>query len=75
MGSGAADPMAFSPENHRRQLDDFCSALTKGTNPMVEGREGRKAVEIILAIYKSAEEGRRVELPLDPSYRPGQRKT
>ena len=75
MGSGAADPMAFSPENHRRQLDDFCSALTKGTNPMVEGREGRKAVEIILAIYKSAEEGRRVELPLDPGYRPGQRKT
>ncbi len=75
MGSGAADPMAFSPENHRRQLEDFCSALTKGTKPLVEGREGRKAVEIILAIYKSAEEGRRVELPLSPEYKPGKRET
>jgi len=75
MGSGAADPMAFSPENHRRQLEDFCRALDQGAPPLVEGREGRKAVEIILAIYKSAETGRRVELPLRPDYRPGKRET
>jgi len=73
-GSGASDPMAFSPENHRRQLADFCRAIDKGTKPLVDGREGRKAVEIILAAYKSAETGRRVELPLRPSYRPGRRR-
>ncbi|MFP4056798.1 MAG: Gfo/Idh/MocA family protein [Candidatus Brocadiia bacterium] len=73
-GSGASDPMAFSPENHRRQLADFCKAIDKGTRPLVDGREGRKAVEIILAAYRSAETGRRVELPLDPSYRPGRRR-
>jgi len=71
MGSGASDPMAFSPENHRRQLADFCRALDKGTKPLVDGREGRKAIEIVLAAYNSAELGKRVELPLDPSYRPG----
>lgn len=73
-GTGASDPMAFSPENHRRQLVDFVKALDKGTAPLVDGREGRKSLEIILAAYKSAETGRRVELPLSPRYRPGRRK-
>jgi len=72
-GTGAADPMAFSPENHRRQLGDFCRALDRGAKPLVDGREGRKAIEIVLAAYKSAQTGRRVTLPLDPSYRPGKR--
>jgi len=72
-GTGASDPMAFSPENHRRQLADFIRALERGAPPLVDGREGRKAVEIILAAYKSAETGKRVELPLSPGYRPGRR--
>jgi len=73
MGSGASDPIAFSPENHRRQLADFVRALDRGTKPLVDGREGRKSVEIVLAAYKSAETGRRVELPLNPKYRPGKK--
>ena len=73
-GSGASDPMAFSPENHRRQLVDFVKALRKGTPPLIDGREGRKSLEIILAAYKSAETGRRVELPLSPRYRPGRKR-
>jgi UDP-N-acetyl-2-amino-2-deoxyglucuronate dehydrogenase len=70
-GTGASDPMAFSPENHRRQLADFLRAIERGTRPLVDGREGRKAVEIILAAYRSAETGKRVELPLGTKYRPG----
>jgi hypothetical protein len=37
--------------------------------PAIDGPEGRRAVEIILAIYKSAETGKTVQLPLpgDPS--------
>jgi hypothetical protein len=30
----------------------------------VDAREGRKAVEIVLAVYKSAETGTKVTLPL-----------
>jgi predicted dehydrogenase len=70
-GTGASDPMAFSPENHRRQLADFCKSLDRGAPPLVDGHEGRKSVEIILAAYKSAETGRRVELPLSTRYKPG----
>lgn len=72
-GTGASDPMAFSPENHRRQLADFLRAIERGGQPLVDGREGRKAVEIILAAYKSAETGKRVELPLSPKYTPGKK--
>ena len=73
-GTGASDPMAFSPENHRRQLADFCRVIEKGGQPLVDGREGRKSLEIILAAYKSAESGRRVELPVRPGYRPGKKR-
>jgi len=72
-GTGASDPMAFSPENHRRQLADFLRAIERGTPPLVDGREGRKAVEIILAAYKSAETGKRVKLPLEARYKPALR--
>jgi predicted dehydrogenase len=70
-GTGASDPMAFSPENHRRQIHDFVKAIRKGGQPLVDGLEGRRSVEIILAAYKSAQTGKRVELPLSPRFKPG----
>ncbi|MCZ6680862.1 MAG: Gfo/Idh/MocA family oxidoreductase [Candidatus Poribacteria bacterium] len=63
-GGGAADPRAISHENHRRQMENLINAIEAGTPHLVDGREGRKAVEIILAIYKSSQEGRMVHLPL-----------
>lgn len=59
---GASDPSAISHEYHARQLRDFVQALESGRRPLVDGREGRRAVETILAIYRSAETGRVVEL-------------
>jgi len=61
---GAADPKAISFVGHQRQFEDFVAALRTGRAPMVDGREGRKAVELILAIYKSARSGKTVRLPL-----------
>jgi len=63
-GGGAADPRAISHENHRRQMVDMLKALDEGGSPLADGREARKAVEIILAIYKSSKEGCMVKLPL-----------
>jgi len=55
-GAGAADPANF---------EDVVRALKKGTQPMIDGPEGRKSVEIILAIYRSAlTGGKPVQLPL-----------
>jgi len=61
---GAADPKAISFVGHQRQFEDFVAALRTGRDPMVDGAEGRKAVELILAIYRSARTGRTVRLPL-----------
>jgi predicted dehydrogenase len=47
---------------HARQLTDFVQALESGRRPLVDGREGRRAVETILAVYKAATTGRPVEL-------------
>jgi predicted dehydrogenase len=60
---GASDPSAISHVGHARQLTDFVQSIEKGRPPLVDGREGRKAVELILAIYQSAETGRIVTLP------------
>ena len=42
----------------------FWQAIKGGKQPLVDGPEGRRSVEIILAIYKAAETGRAVTLPL-----------
>ena len=63
-GGGASDPAAISFENHQRQIEDLLEAIEEDRDPLVDGREARKSVEIILAIYRSAQEGRPVSLPL-----------
>ena len=63
-GGGAADPSAISFAGHQRQLQDFIKAIRTGGKPFVDGEQGRKSVEIILSIYKSAWTGRRADLPL-----------
>ncbi len=63
-GGGAADPAAIGHHGHARQFQDVVNAIRKGVRPKIDGPEGRRAVEIILAIYKSAETGRAVPLPL-----------
>jgi len=46
---------------HRAVLQDMAKAIITGGRPAVDGREGRKALEIILGIYHSAETGRPVD--------------
>ncbi len=50
---GASDPKAISHQGHARQLSDFVSAIRNKRQPLVDGREGRRAVELITAIYQS----------------------
>jgi predicted dehydrogenase len=59
---GAADPKAISHEGHRRQLADFVAAVRDNRPPKVDGREGKKAVDLICAVYESARTGRTVAL-------------
>ena len=61
---GVADPLSISYKGHQNQIEDLMEAIITGKRPMVDAREGRKSVEIVLAIYKSARTGEMVKLPL-----------
>jgi predicted dehydrogenase len=63
--AGASDPRGITHIGHRDQLTDFLEAIDRGRAPKVDGREGRKSVEIIRAVYQSARTGEVVKLPLD----------
>ncbi len=63
-GGGAADPAAIGHHGHLALFKQFLHAVKTGTRPLVDGHEGRRSVEIILAIYKAAETQRSVKLPL-----------
>jgi predicted dehydrogenase len=61
-GSGSADPLGIGYEKHQRQILDMISAIHNDHEPIISGEEARKAVEIILAIYKSAQSKQAVSL-------------
>ncbi|MFK7768233.1 MAG: Gfo/Idh/MocA family protein [Mariniblastus sp.] len=63
-GGGAGDPSAIGHAAHAAQFRDVINAIKKKTKPAIDGPEGRRSVEIILAIYKAAETGKSIELPL-----------
>ncbi len=48
--------------SHPRVIEDFVQAVSEGRAPAVDGREGRKVLEVIFAIYESARTGREVVL-------------
>jgi UDP-N-acetyl-2-amino-2-deoxyglucuronate dehydrogenase len=57
-GIGASDPSAgLDCEGHRAVFAEFLAALDAGRPPPIDGREARKTVSIILAIYESARLG------------------
>lgn len=61
-GGGAADPKAIGHHGHTRQLRDFLQAIKHDREPAVNGAEGRRSVETVLAVYRSAKSGRAVKL-------------
>ncbi len=60
----ASDPAALTTDIFSRNIDDVARAAREGKEPCVSGREAKRAVEVICAIYKSARTGKPVTLPL-----------
>ena len=52
-GAGAADPKAIDFQWHQRNFENALHALSNDEKPEVDGKEGRRAVELICAIYES----------------------
>ncbi len=61
-GGGAADPAAIGHWAHTQLFLDFLEAIEQDRPPIIDGHEGRKSVELILAIYESAKTGRAVPI-------------
>ena len=58
---GAADPKDIASEYHRRNLEAFLAAVERQTPFALDGKEARKSVELILALYAAA--GLRPDVP------------
>ena len=61
---------AYNPPNvygfgHTGYYKNVIDVLKGRADPDTDGREGRKSLELILAIYKSAREGKSIPLPLE----------
>jgi UDP-N-acetyl-2-amino-2-deoxyglucuronate dehydrogenase len=63
-GGGAADPAAIGHHGHTAMFKDVLDAIQRGRQPQIDGHQGRRSVEVILAIYEAAETRRTVTLPL-----------
>ncbi|MBC3898381.1 Gfo/Idh/MocA family protein [Acetobacterium malicum] len=50
---------------HTPYYADVIDAIKNDREPSITAEDGRRAVELILAIYKSAAEGQRIRLPLE----------
>ena len=59
---GASTPSVADASAHAENIEDVVRALEAGTEPMVSGREARKAVELVEAIYDSAYSGKVIRL-------------
>lgn len=62
VASGASDPMAISLTPFERQFLDFGKAIENHTRPLVAGEDGYRALELVIGIYNSCREGRKVSL-------------
>jgi UDP-N-acetyl-2-amino-2-deoxyglucuronate dehydrogenase len=63
-GGGAADPAAIGHHAHAELFRDAIRAIQGKNSNSIDGADGRRSVEVILAIYKAAETGKSITLPL-----------
>jgi predicted dehydrogenase len=61
-GGGASDPAAIGHHGHTMFFNDFIEAVNTNRTPLIDGIEGRRSVEVIEAIYRSAKSGQTVRL-------------
>lgn len=61
-GGGAADPAAIGHHGHTMMFTEAVAAINENRPSILDGKEGRRSVELIRAIYASAESGKVVRL-------------
>ena len=59
---GSSNPAAISTEGHRLQIEDMMHAVREDRAPVMDGHEGRKSLEVVMALYQAANDGRVIQL-------------
>ncbi len=59
----ASSPVVSDASAHQRVIEDFIHAVRTNTVPSCDGREGRRSVELVEAIYTAA----RTRMPVTPA--------
>lgn len=59
--ASASSPVVADVSAHRRVIENFIRAIETGGRPVCDGREGRKSVELVQAVYQSARTGAAVD--------------
>jgi predicted dehydrogenase len=52
--ASASSPVVSDASGHQRLIEDFLRAIETGSQPACDGHEGRRSVELVEAIYRSA---------------------
>jgi len=52
--ASASSPVVSDASGHQRLIEDFRRAIETGSRPACDGHEGRRSVELVEAIYRSA---------------------
>jgi UDP-N-acetyl-2-amino-2-deoxyglucuronate dehydrogenase len=60
--ASANSPTVSDTRGHQRIIRDFVRAIETGGTPICDGREGRRSVALVEAIYASAKSDRPIEL-------------
>ena len=67
--SSASSPIVSDVSGHQRLIENFLEAIETGRQPICDGREGRRSVELIEAVYESSRTGLPVSLKLETALR------
>lgn len=59
---GRTNPEDIASDGHYIFVDDMVHAVKEDREPMVNGEEARKSVDLVLAVYESARTGKEVHL-------------
>jgi len=62
VASGSSDPMAITLISFERQFLNFAEAIRNRAEPLVSGEQGYRALELVLATYRSCREEARIRL-------------
>ena len=58
----ASSPVVTDVSAHVRIIEDFVDAVRNRRAPVCDGHEGRRSVEVVEAVYRSAREKRPIDL-------------